>query len=1064
MFKVIKKSLKNLKNFFSNASKRISLLVSLVLLLTLSGALISLLFLSDLNLEKLEQSDYFKSKIQQVLEKNEIHPEGFLSINFDKFSIAEINIEKASHESFSEIVGYEINLKVDLLKYWLGFSFIDEVFIGKVQYRLPNNFNLNLEKAESLDLKQAINSFRNSLSKINSGSIYIKRCVLKLRNRTFDFNEIYISESAKLFHAKANLNLKQNAQKLTLISKVDFSIENADIIKFNLELQDYDFYDFLHFYNVPKKISSFLDTLFDNAALSDKKINDIRFVGTYNLNSNYLNFGLTNITGEIKLKSSLKLLELYKSRTLFFGKTELFFKDYSVLLSNIQFDIASREFEINGTKFSIAREGESILPSVSKVFGVFPFEGGIISKIKLQGEDPASLKASIDILEPKSRSVDAGAFELLLHVGEIEKINLDKVNPLLNSIFKGEKKEISLSNANAQISLNLKTNNIELNFQKGKIDKLVYIQNSKPFVELENIEFEGNLNQGYVAISSINKIEPSKTRYKDVTVEFSPTGSVELDREITLSFKSTINDLISLTPKKKNEPKWINYLTTSQRENEVSIIYSKAISLSKIDSFLTPEEDMFEVNIKNFPVPISDKNILNLVTLNLKGIGGTIFFEGMLSAEKRKIKGSVNNGLSSFSGEDSFKNLTISFEDLNSEMLFPYFSTFYVKGPIKLSFSLLERGDDTSVQSNIDLKNAAVYIPALALKKTEGKYGQLNLNFKNNNEFDFKYTQNKVFVSGSASHKSIIEISKINYSTINTPDIKIEGASFQKFGEYNQFKTNKGSVSLDFLMRLNIKKKDKPLDFIFNNILVTFKKNKFLGSVRGEIRSFEGLRGYAKGELSPNSNLDITISPGANSANNIVISGGDAGELLRRGKYYENGYGGVFKASILYKNKSKISGSLEIEDFRIRNAPVLAQLISSASIIGLLNNLNGTGLLFTKIEGAFDYKDGELVLENGVAVGPSLGLTMSGYERYGKKQNVVNVNGLISPVYIVNGVVKAIPLIGKVLGGEKGEGVFGVSYKVQGNSSNPRVSVNPLSILAPGVFRKIFSIKDNSNM
>ena len=82
---------------------------------------------------------------------------------------------------------------------------------------------------------------------------------------------------------------------------------------------------------------------------------------------------------------------------------------------------------------------------------------------------------------------------------------------------------------------------------------------------------------------------------------------------------------------------------------------------------------------------------------------------------------------------------------------------------------------------------------------------------------------------------------------------------------------------------------------------------------------------------------------------------------------------------------------------------------------------------------------------------------------YGQKQNTVNVNGLISPVYIINGVIKSIPLIGKVLGGEKGEGVFGVSYKVQGDSSNPIVLVNPLSILTPGVFRKIFNIEENGN-
>ena len=252
-------------------------------------------------------------------------------------------------------------------------------------------------------------------------------------------------------------------------------------------------------------------------------------------------------------------------------------------------------------------------------------------------------------------------------------------------------------------------------------------------------------------------------------------------------------------------------------------------------------------------------------------------------------------------------------------------------------------------------------------------------------------------MSGTASHKSIFEIKKVNYSNIKTPDIRIERATFQKFGEYNQFKTNKGTISLEFLMRLSFKKKDVPLDFIFSDIVVTFKKNKFLDSFKGEIRSFEGLRGYAKAKLSKNSNLEIIISPNKNNGINMVISGNDAGELLRRGQYYKNGYGGLFKASIFYNNRTKMSGSLEIEEFRIKNAPVLAQIISSASIIGLLDNLNGNGLLFTRIEGSFDYNDGELALKDGVAVGPSLGLTMAGYERYGKKQNTVNVNGLSFP-------------------------------------------------------------------
>ena len=79
----------------------------------------------------------------------------------------------------------------------------------------------------------------------------------------------------------------------------------------------------------------------------------------------------------------------------------------------------------------------------------------------------------------------------------------------------------------------------------------------------------------------------------------------------------------------------------------------------------------------------------------------------------------------------------------------------------------------------------------------------------------------------------------------------------------------------------------------------------------------------AKAELLSNSNLEVILSPHKDSGINLVISGNDAGELLRRGDYYKNGFGGVFKASIIYKNKNQIEGSVEIQDFRLKNAPVL---------------------------------------------------------------------------------------------------------------------------------------------
>ncbi|MDA9703009.1 AsmA-like C-terminal region-containing protein [Paracoccaceae bacterium] len=1038
--------------------------VSLILMLVLSGALVSSFFLSDSTLNKLAQSNYFQNKITQVLQDNNISSNGPISITFNNLSSADITLEKGKLSSFHDLVGHDINLKVDFIKFWLGSRFIDEVFIETVVYNLPNNLSENFNNMNSVGFKSLTQSMYISLNKINSNSIFIDKGTLKLKNQTFNLEKIILFNDKKSLNAKAILKVKPNGNEMTYAAKVNFSLNPENILAFNIDLQGFNYNEFSSLKDIPNALRLFLGRLTAISDLSDKKRNSIKFVGSYSLESTTLNLEATDISKQFKLNSSINILESFGNKKLLFKNTELVFGDYALFASNWSFNFVKRKFEVNVTKFLMPHEITSVFSKKFKIFGIFPFKDGIISKINILGENSSNLKASLEIIQSSGASDDEQtSFDFFVKFDALQKIRINNFGGLLDFFSIEKKKDISLFKADAKIGLRFGVKNIELNSFNGKINNLVYFENNKPLVELKSIDLEGNLMQGYVAISSVTKTDSLINSYRDVKVELSSTGNIESEKEITVSFRSKINDLIPLLPKIKPNLTWLDSLASSQGEKEVSFTYSKAISLNKIEKFFTPEENIFELKLKNLSMPFASKHFINFGSLDLKGIGNTIFFEGVVANNKKKVSGSVINWLSNISSEDETRDLTILFDNLDSEMLFPDFLTFKIKGPLKITFSPVGKDNNFLIRSGIDLTKAEVFIPALALKKVRGKNGQLKIDFTKDNRSVFKYSQEDVFVSGTASHKSIFVIKKINYSSIKTPDIVIEQATFQNFGEYKQFKTDGGTISLEFLMRLSFKKKKIPLDFIFSNIVVTFKKNKFLDSLKGEIRSLEGLRGYAKAKLSLKSSLEIIISPNKNSGIKLVVSGNNAGELLRRGKYYKNGYGGLFKALIFYKNRMKISGSLQIDNFRIRNAPVLAQIISSASIIGLLDNLNGNGLLFTKIEGSFDYEDGKLALNDGIAVGPSLGLTMAGYERYGKKQNTVNVNGLVSPVYIINGVVKAIPLIGKVLGGEKGEGVFGVSYKVQGNSSKPRVLVNPLSILTPGVFRKIFNIEENAN-
>ena len=998
------------------------------------------------------------------LQEYDISSEGLISIKFNKFGKANINIEKATLLNFSDLVAYNINLKFNFMKYWTGLSFIDEIFITKAVYGLPINSTVDLDILSGLDMKLHTRRVYDELSKITSKSIHIENGALIFSNQIYDFKDIYIVKSEKFLTAKASLSHNLVPKKMAFSAMVDLSLNDANILKFKIKLQGDGFGNFSYFEKLPKIIHIFLDKLKQDAVLTEKKISEIKFAGTYDLNSTTFNFQLSNPSRHLKFNSTINILDSVEKRSLLFRKAELVLRELSLLLSEINISSSFRTFDAKIKK--IISPNAHVLSFLNDltIKGISSSSDGAATKIKVLGANPSFLNASLEIAGSSRGSKNEDMFfDFLVQIDAFQTTDLDKFGSLFHLFSIKDNRGIKISNAKAEISLKFKNQYIEVNSFEAEIKKLVYLQNNKPFAELKNIDLKGNLKQAIASIYSVTTVESLKNAYKDIKIELSSTENIEQKREVTVAFKSKIIDLISLFPISNNDTTWINFLTSSQKEKEVSVTYSKVIALNKIENFFTLEETMFELNVKNLLIPLSANTTINLATLNLKGLGDTIFFNGFTAVKNKKISGSINNLLPYILSKGRTGNLTVFIDNFNSKELFPEFSALTIKGSVKLNFLPLGKDDNTFILSDINVTNANIHIPSLALRKVKGRYGQFKFNLTKNYKSSFQYSQNDVLVSGNAVHKSIFEINQVNYSIIKTPDILIERATFKKFGNYNQFKINKGTSSLDFLMRVMVKKKKMPLDIIFSDIAVTFKKNIFLNSLKGELRSFEGLRGYAKAKLSSRSNIEVIISPSDDNKTSLILSGNNAGELLRRGDFYQNGYGGMFKASISYKNKDNIEGSLEIEDFRIKKAPVLAQIISSASIIGLLDNLNGNGLLFTKIEGSFDYQKDKLNLKDGVAVGPSIGLTMGGYERYGKKENVVDVNGLVSPVYIINGVVKAIPLIGKVLGGEKGEGVFGMSYKVQGNSSNPLVSVNPLSILTPGVFRKIFSIGENGN-
>ncbi len=91
------------------------------------------------------------------------------------------------------------------------------------------------------------------------------------------------------------------------------------------------------------------------------------------------------------------------------------------------------------------------------------------------------------------------------------------------------------------------------------------------------------------------------------------------------------------------------------------------------------------------------------------------------------------------------------------------------------------------------------------------------------------------------------------------------------------------------------------------------------------------------------------------------------------------------------------------------------------------------------------------------ASGPSLGFTMEG--QIDQTFNRMNINGTVVPAYTLNTIISRIPIIGTILMGGKGEGLFAVNYRVSGTRDNLKVDINELSAITPGIIRKLIGQK-----
>ncbi|MGE0044935.1 MAG: AsmA-like C-terminal region-containing protein, partial [Hyphomonadaceae bacterium] len=193
-----------------------------------------------------------------------------------------------------------------------------------------------------------------------------------------------------------------------------------------------------------------------------------------------------------------------------------------------------------------------------------------------------------------------------------------------------------------------------------------------------------------------------------------------------------------------------------------------------------------------------------------------------------------------------------------------------------------------------------------------------------------------------------------------------------------------------------------------------------------------------------------------NPQGRITLRGDDAGFAARALAGSENVNGGTVTADGTWQpSPMRAQFTVRMRDFTAVRVPAMTRLLGSvASLRGLADMLGGDGITFTQMEAPVVMTPGRIQIGESRASGPSLGITATG--SYDTRRDNLDIDGVVVPSYGLNSMLGNVPVIGDLFRSREGEGLFGMTYSMNGPIANARVTVNPLSALTPGIFRRIF--------
>ena len=223
--------------------------------------------------------------------------------------------------------------------------------------------------------------------------------------------------------------------------------------------------------------------------------------------------------------------------------------------------------------------------------------------------------------------------------------------------------------------------------------------------------------------------------------------------------------------------------------------------------------------------------------------------------------------------------------------------------------------------------------------------------------------------------------------------------------------------------------------------------------------------GKAKKEWSDFS-FDMSLVDPLRESLKIESSGENLGYILRALGWISSISGGYFNFW-MQENVGTDEGwvgHLKAKKLALLKTNVARRiLVILTSPTSFLRLFTGDKMIFNELITAFQLNNGVLNIKRARASAPDIAFAWHGWVDFEKKR--IDLLGNVIPAYFLNQVLMNIPLIGRLLGGKKGDdGFFATRFYVKGALDDPQITANPLQAVTPGILKEFVHKKEDEKL